>query len=230
MFSAPMHAKSAAKALLVGLALAATASHAAGVSTFFNPTSFSSGITYDFNQFNPGVGEEISYLGNPVTVTGSGVSLQANESKVFGKSTVGYLSDVVYSAKTADVESSSNTITATISAAGVRAIGFYLGSYNYPGTTFSAVVTSNSVDYSFDGVALPAMTLPAAANTFGFVGFSSDSDIAKIVFTQPYPKNALDVQKFTTSVTPVPEPSAYAMFGTGLALFGMIGRRRSRKQ
>ena len=224
MLSAPMHTKSAAKALLVGLALAATASHAAGVSTFFNPTSFSSGITYDFNQFNPGVGGEISYLGNPVTVTGSGVSLQANESKVFGKSTVGYLSDVVYSAKTADTEASPNAITATISAS-VKAIGFYLGSYNHPGTSYSAVVTSGSIDYSFSGLSLPVPT-----NTFGFVGFSSDLNITKVVFTQPSPLNALDVQKFTTSVTPVPEPSAYAMFGAGLALFGMIGRRRSRKQ
>ena len=225
MFSALMSTKSTIKALLAGLALAATASHAAGVSTFFAPSSFVSGTTYVFDQFDPGFGLENSYLGNPVSVTGSGVSLQANESKVFGLSSVGYLSDIVYSAKTADTDASPNAITAIISG-DVKAIGFYLGSYNYPGTPYSAVVTSDSIDYSFSGLSVPVST-----NTFGFVGFSSTSAITKIVFTQPSPNNALDVQKFTIgSVTPVPEPSIYAMFGAGLALFGMIGRRRSRKQ
>jgi len=224
MFMTLTRKNSSLKMLLAGLAFAATASHAA-VTPFFNPANIVAGTEYVFNQYDPGYGLETSFLGFPVTVTGSGVSFKAGESKVFGLSTVGYMADIVYSAKTDDPSTSPNALTATISGA-VKTIGFYLGSYNDSGTPFSAVVTAGGSDYSFSA----GLALPAAPNTFGFVGFTSPTAITKVVFTQPAPYNALDVQKFTTSnVAAVPEPSAYAMFGAGLALFGMIGLRRRRR-
>ncbi len=212
------------KLLVAGLACAATVSHAA-VTTFSNPANVVAGTEYNFNQYDPGIGLEVSLLGAPVPITGSGVSFMADESKVFGLSTVGYLADIVYSAKTADLQTSLNALTATISG-DVKTIGFYLGSYNHPGAPYSAVVTAGGTDYSFSaGLALPATHL-----AFGFVGFTSPMAITKVIFTQPDPYNALDVQKFSTSsVVAVPEPSAYAMFGAGLALFGMIGLRRRRR-
>lgn len=212
------------KMLLAGLAFAATASHAA-VTTFFNPANIVSGTDYFFNEHDPGPGMYRSFLGDPVPVTGSGVSFKASESIVFGVGYVGYDPDIVYSAKTDDPLSVPNALTANVSGA-VKTIGFYLGSYNHPGTAYSAVVTAGGSDYSFSA----GLSLPAAPLSFGFIGFTSPASITKVVFTQSETLNALDVQKFSTSsVVAVPEPSAYAMFGAGLALFGMIGLRRRRR-
>lgn len=210
------------KLLTVGLALVtATAQAVGGVTPFSDPASFTTKTTYTFNEFDPGFGLDVSFFGDPVTVTASGVSLKADESKVFGLSTVGYLSDIVYSGKSGDTVTIPNTVTATLTG-NIKAIGFYVGSFNYPGTSFSVIATSQGTDYD-----LGTFTLPAVANTFGFVGFSSSQAISKIVFGQESPTNAFDIQKFVVgSVTPVPEPGMPMLLGAGLALLAVARRRR----
>ncbi len=88
--------------------------------------------------------------------------------------------------------------------------------------------------YGADGSLLEGQDLPVftpadengveALDQGAFFGFSRQSaDIAKFVISGPYA--VVDDLTFTT---PVPEPSTYALFATGLLLAGAAARRRAR--
>jgi len=116
----------------------------------------------------------------------------------------------------------------TFAGTGVSAIGFVYGSTEFPGSAFSVTAFGDS---NFNNpLSTVNFTIGATSLQTGFVGFASNSQIKSVLFKNEDGATHFNLLQVSVgNALPVPEPSAYAMFGAGLALFGMIGRRRSRK-
>jgi hypothetical protein len=208
--------KNILKSALLTLAFSFGSTHAA-VNTYTTESSFLSAL----------IGPAITGVFDPIpdspyydvfsSVTKAGVTFTGNGTL--------YIFDPVsqgaYSAPFLSAQAGSPDNTMTAVHAGTTAIGFLYGDYITSGAALTATLSTGDV-----------VVLPVANGTLKFVGFTSATPITSVLFTQSSINTmSFDVTKvYTGTALPVPEPSAYAMFGAGLALFGMIGRRRSRKQ
>lgn len=122
-----------------------------------------------------------------------------------------------------------NEITISVVNPGATALGFMYGSTAAIDSPFSVtVIDSGGLQNPL--LQLTNLQLPAAILTPAFIGFTSSAPITSVIFSANDVSHLNLLQVSVGSALPVPEPSTYAMFGAGLALFGMIGRRRSRKR
>lgn len=215
--------KTALKLCLVAAALVAKTSFAA-ITVYGDETSFGlavSGITEGTFSEVGGFGYDL-----PTSVSTAGVTFSALSGTLYIYDPIAqpaYAPSTFISVQDG-APSTANVLKAMH--AGTTAIGFSYGDYvNNSGSTLSVTITTTSgVEPAITSVALPGLPLK-------FVGFTSTSAIKSVVFTQTSTNAAgFDVTRVLVGTAlPVPEPSTYAMFGAGLALLGMIGRRRSRK-
>jgi len=123
---------------------------------------------------------------------------------------------------------SPNEITVSVAGSGATALGFMYGSPSSAGVSFSITVLGSAGPTS-PLFHLTDLALPASTFTPAFIGFASDAPITSVIFSANDVFQLGLLQVSVGTALPVPEPSTYAMFGAGLALFGMIGRRRSRR-
>lgn len=122
-----------------------------------------------------------------------------------------------------------NEITMSVANPGATALGFIYGSTAALDSPFSiTVIGSGGAQNPL--LQLTNLQLPATVLTPAFIGFTSSAPITSIIFSANDVSHLNLLQVSVGTALLVPEASTYAMFGAGLALFGMIGRRRSRKQ
>ena len=226
--------------------LAVSQAEAAGGATWFTNPNIITSITSDLNFDNfAGLGSGTSKPFDPLLSSGFPITFSppasGQELLVFDKQFGfhGGVETYVYGVAGTGIgptflsaQSSSATQSLIANVGSQTVMGFYYGSYqNEPN---SVVVTlSDGSSFSLDNAPNSTANQNAPTDLLKFVGFVSSNPISTVTFSQTS-SNAPSVFDLTRIVigvaAPVPEPSAYAMFGAGLALFGMIGRRRSRRQ
>jgi hypothetical protein len=187
--------------------------------TLFN-AAVSGAATYDFT----GIPLNTVYGGAHYTVgdaTVGGVTFTAPSSTPFvityGPGTFG---GVPFFSGQGNWPTSPSNATATL--AGVTGIGFYYSPGDNAGGAITATV-NGGVPYN---LAVPTF------NTIVFVGFTSDTPITSVAFTeQGYGMDIISFELGTANppvTAPVPIPAAVWLLGTGLV--GLVGIRRRLKK
>jgi hypothetical protein len=115
----------------------------------------------------------------------------------------------------------SNNVTATL-APGVTAIGFSYGPADAAGEAITVTI-NGSGSYN--------LAIPAVFATADFVGFTSDTPITSVAFTEQ--GLGMDIIQFelgtaNPAVSPAPEPASMLLLGLGL--MGLAGVRRKIKK
>ena len=155
----------------------------------------------------------------PQPTTNLGVSWTANDS-LFVTQVAQSSGDLSISS----VDSGIDLITAVLPT-GITAVGANIGNFGQDHS-----VTVNIYD-SLDGL-LGSYTQPSLPgfSDFGFVGFTSDTLISKVIFLADFPQINddfwVDDFHFGTAGAAVPEPATIFMLGAGL--LGLVGASRKK--
>lgn len=82
--------------------------------------------------------------------------------------------------------------------------------------------------YGASGNVLATSTIPPAPDRLTLLSVSTTEAIASFSILPDNPNSILNLDNMVLTVSPVPEPSTWAMFGAGLALLGWQRRRALR--